>query len=99
VQKISSGIESFDRLIDSFYIGDNVVWEVDSAAPYKIFLQNFIRQSFDDSQKIIYISFNRSPQSILTSVKDFLNPEHFVNIFLLPEFSNTEFSSKMFRNI
>jgi KaiC/GvpD/RAD55 family RecA-like ATPase len=78
VQKISSGIKSFDRLIDFFYIGDNVVWEVDSGAPYKVFLQNFIRQSFDDSQKIIYISFNRSPQSILKSVKHFLNPEHFV---------------------
>ena len=78
MQKISSGIKSFDRLIDFFYIGDNVVWEVDSGAPYNVFLQNFIRQSFDDSQKIIYISFNRSPQSILKSIKDFLNPEHFV---------------------
>ncbi len=78
MQKISSGIKSFDRLIDCFYIGDNAVWEVDSGAPYKVFLQNFIRQSFDDSQKIIYISFNRSPQSILKSVKDFLNSEHFI---------------------
>ena len=73
MQKISSGIKSFDRLIDFYYIGDNVVWEVDSAAPYKVFLQIFIKQSFDDSEKIIYISFNRSPQSILKSVKDFLN--------------------------
>jgi transcriptional regulator with XRE-family HTH domain len=78
VQKISSGIKSFDRLIDFFHIGDNVVWEVDSGTPYKVFLQNFIKQSFNDSQKIIYISFNRSPQSILKSIKDFLNPEHFV---------------------
>jgi transcriptional regulator with XRE-family HTH domain len=78
VQKISSGIKSFDRLIDFFYTGDNVVWEVDSGAPYKVFLQNFIKQSFNDSQKIIYISFNRSPQSILKSVKNILNPEHFV---------------------
>lgn len=80
MQKISSGIKSFDRLIDFFYIGDNVVWEVDSGAPYKVFLQNFIRQSFDDSQKIIYISFNSSPQSILKSVRGFLKPEHFVLI-------------------
>jgi KaiC/GvpD/RAD55 family RecA-like ATPase len=78
VQKISSGIKGFDRLIDFFHIGDNVVWEVDSGTPYKIFLQNFIRQSFNDFQKIIYISFNRSPQSILKSVKNILNPELFV---------------------
>jgi transcriptional regulator with XRE-family HTH domain len=78
MQKISSGIKSFDRLIDFFHIGDNVVWEVDSGTPYNVFLQNFIKQSFNDSQKIIYISFNRSPQSIMKSVKDFLNIEHFV---------------------
>jgi transcriptional regulator with XRE-family HTH domain len=78
VQKISSGIQSFDRLIDSFYAGDNVVWEIGSGAPYKIFLRNFIRQSFHDTQKIIYVSFNRSPQSVLKTVKGFLNPEHFV---------------------
>ncbi len=80
MQKISSGIAGFDRLIDSFYIGDNVVWEVDSGAPYNIFVQNFLRQSFDDSQKIIYISFNRSPQSVLKSVINIINPEHFVLI-------------------
>lgn len=80
MQKISSGIESLDRLIDFFYIGDNVVWEVDSGAPYNVFVQNFTRQSSEDSQKIIYISFNRSPQSVLKSVENIINPERFVLI-------------------
>lgn len=78
MQKISSGIDNLDTLLDSFYIGDNVVWEVDSGTPYKVFLQNFISQAFDDSQKIIYVSFNRSPQSILRSVENILKPEQFV---------------------
>ena len=78
MQKISSGINSLDRLIDSFYIGDNVVWEADSGAPHNAFVQNFIRQSFDDSQKVIYASFNRSPQSILKSIEELHNLQHFV---------------------
>lgn len=80
MQKISSGIDSFDKIIDSFYTGDNVIWEVDSGTPYNIFVQNFIRQSFDDSQKLIYISFNRSPQSVLKAVKNIINSKHFVLI-------------------
>lgn len=69
MHKISSGINSLDRLIDSFYTGDNVVWEVGAGTAYDIFIQHFIRQSLDDGQKIIYISFNSSPQSILKKIE------------------------------
>lgn len=80
MSKISSGIQSLDRIIDSLYIGDNVVWEVDAGTSYDVFIQSFIRQSFDDSQKVIYVSFNKSPQSILNETRDFLCPEHFILI-------------------
>lgn len=80
MSKISSGIRSLDSLIDSLYIGDNVVWEVDAGTSYDVFVQNFIRQSFDDSQKVIYVSLNKSPQSILNETRDFLCPEHFILI-------------------
>ena len=78
--KISSGISSLDPLIDSFYIGDNVVWEVDAGTSYDAFVVHFIKQSFLDKQKIIYVSFNRSPLSILNELKDLLCPEHFILI-------------------
>lgn len=78
MHKISSGIKSLDELSDSFYIGDNVVWEVDAGTSYETFVHNFIRQSFNDLQKIIYISFNRSPHSILNEINSFLDPELFV---------------------
>ncbi len=80
MNKISSGIKSLDALIDSFYIGDNVVWEVEAGTIYDLYIQNFIRQSFDDNLGLIYISFNRSPQSILSNIKDFINKERFVFI-------------------
>lgn len=78
MSKISSGINDLDRLIDSLYIGDNVVWEVDAGTSYDIFIKNFIMRSFNDSQKVIYVSFNRSPQSVLHELDSFLIPEHFI---------------------
>ncbi len=78
--KISSGIKSFDDLIDSIYVGDNVVWEIEAGTSYGVFVRNFIRQSFNESQKVIYVSFNKSPQSILSEMGGFLVPEHFVLI-------------------
>lgn len=77
MSKISSGIKSLDGLIDSIYIGDNVVWEVDAGTSYEVFIHNFIRQSFNDSQKVFYVSFNKSPQSILNALNKLLYPEHF----------------------
>ncbi len=77
---ISSGIKTLDNLIDSLSIGDNVVWEVDAGTSYDVFIKNFIGQSFADSQKIIYVSFNRSPQNILNEIGDSLRPEQFTLI-------------------
>jgi transcriptional regulator with XRE-family HTH domain len=78
MEKISSGIKGLDGLIDSLYIGDNVVWEVDAGTSNVVFVQNFTRQSFEDKQKIIYVSFNKSPQSIYNEVKDFFSTDNFI---------------------
>lgn len=80
MEKISSGISSLDPLIESFHIGDNVVWEVDAGTSYDAFVVHFIKQSFLDKQKIIYVSFNRSPLSILNELKDLVCPEYFILI-------------------
>lgn len=78
MNRISSGIKSLDSLIDSFYVGDNVVWEVEAGTNYDLFIKNFVRQSFNDNNSLIYISFNRSPQSVLSNIKDYVDNEHFV---------------------
>ena len=78
MQKVSSGIRYLDLLIDSINIGDNVVWEVDAGSSYDVFILSFMRQSFAEAQKVIYVSFNRSPQSVLNEIKSVLNPEHFI---------------------
>jgi transcriptional regulator with XRE-family HTH domain len=78
--KISSGVTSLDTLIDGFSIGDNVVWEVEAGTAYTTFIRNFISRSFEEAQKVIYISFNRSPQTVLNDLAAILSPEHFTLI-------------------
>lgn len=62
--RISSGIEKLDALIDSFHIGDNVIWEVVAGSSHQHFLRSFLLEANRASHKTIYISFNHSPQSI-----------------------------------
>jgi transcriptional regulator with XRE-family HTH domain len=78
MSKISCGIKALDLKINSLYIGDNVVWEVDAGTAYDVFILNFIRQSFGEAQKVIYVSFNRSPQSVLNSMHEIAHPDHLV---------------------
>jgi len=76
--KISSGINDLDNLIDSLYTGDNVVWEVEAGTSYEIFVHNFIKQSFVDNHTIIYVSFNKSPQSIFQQLIEVPYQESFI---------------------
>ncbi|MEW6214756.1 MAG: helix-turn-helix domain-containing protein [Nitrospirota bacterium] len=76
--KILSGISDLDNLIDSLYVGDNVVWEVEAGTSYEIFAHNFIRQSFADNQSFIYVSFNKSPHSILQQIGEVSSKENFI---------------------
>lgn len=77
MEKVSTGIPSLDPIIDSIYVGDNVVWEVESGTQYHLFIKNFIRQSFAEQQHVVYISFNRSPQSVLQKIADVIDYERF----------------------
>jgi transcriptional regulator with XRE-family HTH domain len=78
--RISSGVTSLDDLINGFSVGDNVVWEVDAGTSSGVFLRNFISQARKDAQKIIYVSFNRSPQTVLHDLEAVLSAEYFTLI-------------------
>lgn len=66
--RIFSGINDLDDLTDSLYVGDNVVWEVEAGTSPEIFVSSFIRQSFAEGRNVIYISFNKSPHTILQQI-------------------------------
>jgi transcriptional regulator with XRE-family HTH domain/KaiC/GvpD/RAD55 family RecA-like ATPase len=75
--KILSGINDLDNLIDSLYAGDNVVWEVEAGTSSELFLHSLIRQSFNEKKNVIYISFNKSPQTILQQIGETPSNEGF----------------------
>lgn len=68
MSKINSGIADLDKLIDSLYVGDNVVWEVEAGTAPEIFILNFLRQSLSEDHNVIYVSFNQSPHTILQKI-------------------------------
>ncbi|RJR18345.1 MAG: helix-turn-helix domain-containing protein [Nitrospiraceae bacterium] len=101
MQKISSGVKNLDSLIDSLYIGDNIVWEVDAGTSYDVFIQHFIKQSFHESQTIVYVSFNSSPQNVLSRIKDFMVPDYFIlfDCFTSGKGKNDETFLKFYKNM
>lgn len=76
--RIDSGIKDLDRLVDSLYVGDNVVWEVEAGTAPEIFMLNFIRQSFSEDRDVIYVSFNKSPQTVFQKIGDIPSKEKFI---------------------
>lgn len=76
--RISSGIASLDALIDSYHIGDNVVWEVESGTLYPAFIHKFIARSFRDARKVIYVSFNTSPQALVKRIGPLADQKYFI---------------------
>ncbi len=55
--KVSTGIEGFDLIIDKLRLGDNVVWQVDSIASYRKMILPYVEQALLDKRKLIYIRF------------------------------------------
>jgi transcriptional regulator with XRE-family HTH domain len=68
MSKIYSGIADLDNLIDSLYVGDNVVWEIEAGTALEIFVLNFLHQSLSEDRNVIYVSFNQSPHTILQKI-------------------------------
>ncbi len=78
MNKILSGISDLDNLIDSLYVGDNVVWEVEAGTSSEVFMLNFISRSFSESQNVIYVSFNKSPHTILQQIGEIPSTGNFI---------------------
>jgi len=76
--KIYSGIKDLDNLLDSLYIGDNVVWEVEAGTAPELFILNFIRGSFSENRNVIYVSFNKSPHTIFQKIGEIPSKEKFI---------------------
>lgn len=57
VGRVSTGLESFDQIIDGLRTGDNVVWQVDSIDDYLFFVGPFVARAVAEHRRIVYIRF------------------------------------------
>jgi hypothetical protein len=57
VERVSSGIESLDGMIDGLRTGDNVVFQVDSIEDYRMFVTPFVRRALNEHRRVVYVRF------------------------------------------
>lgn len=74
---LTTGMEEIDRLIGGVLAGDNLVWEVDSGAPIDQFIKSFVLACETENAPVIYISFNRSPQTIVKTYQNLMSQGKF----------------------
>ncbi len=62
LERISTGFEGLDEVIDYLRLGDNVVWRVDDIKDYETCARLFVKQALSDKRKVIYMRFSdRAP--------------------------------------
>ncbi len=64
-RRVSSGIGDLDRLLGGLYIGDNVIWYDEAGTLAAAFVRPFIQDSLEQDKPVVYVSFDRSPKSLL----------------------------------
>ena len=74
--RVSSGITQLDRLLGGLYIGDNVIWYDDAGSLAPVFSFNFIQESQSRGKELIYITFDRSPRTLIQELGPLAESRH-----------------------
>ncbi len=74
---LTTGIQEIDRLIGGVVPGDNLVWEVDSGAPVDKFVLSFLSACEAEESPLVYVSFNRSPHTIVSTYANLMSAARF----------------------
>ena len=64
-KRVSTGLKALDQRLDGLFIGDNVIWYDEAGSLAFPFTLNFIRESQKMNKPLIYVTFDRSPKSLL----------------------------------
>ena len=74
--RVSSGVSQLDRQLGGLFIGDNVVWYDSAGSLASIFSLNFIQESQNGNKPLIYISYDRSPRTLLEDLGPLAENQH-----------------------
>jgi transcriptional regulator with PAS, ATPase and Fis domain len=75
--KPTTGIPEIDKAIGGVISGDNLVWEIDSGVAGDHFISSFVQSCEHGGIPVVYVSFNRSPQTIATKYAGLMSPGRF----------------------
>jgi DNA-binding NtrC family response regulator len=75
--KPTTGIPEVDKAIGGVISGDNLVWEIDSGVAGDHFISRFVAACEKDNVPVVYVSFNRSPQTIASKYATLMSPGRF----------------------
>jgi transcriptional regulator with PAS, ATPase and Fis domain len=73
----TTGIAEVDTAIGGVVAGDNLVWEIDSGVAGDHFISSFVRACEKGAIPVVYVSFNRSPQTIAAKYARLMSPGRF----------------------
>ncbi len=59
--RIHSGLDGLDRIIDSIRLGDNVVWQLSGLEDYGFFVNPFVDRAIADGRVVHYMRFANHP--------------------------------------
>ncbi|MGD9330320.1 MAG: XRE family transcriptional regulator [Desulfobacterales bacterium] len=66
--RVTTGIDELDSLIDGLHIGDNVIWYDDAGSLADVFYLNLIRSTIQQKASLIYVSFDRSLKNLMAKL-------------------------------
>lgn len=72
----STGIDYLDQLLGELRIDDNIIWEIEAGSYVELFTEKFAKHSLSINRKLIYISFNRSPATMIKRLAKLPNHEY-----------------------
>jgi len=76
----TTGIPEVDAVIGGVISGDNLVWEIDSGVAGDHFIARFVTACEQSGVPVVYVSFNRSPQTIAAKYARLMSPGRFLLI-------------------
>ena len=76
----TTGIAEVDKAIGGVIAGDNLVWQIDSGVAGDHFISRFVSACEQGGVPVVYVSFNRSPQTIAAKYASLMSHERFLLI-------------------
>jgi predicted ATP-dependent serine protease len=73
----TTGMAEVDKAIGGVIAGDNLVWEIDSGVAGDHFITQFVAACELGGVPVVYVSFNRSPQTIAAKYARLMSPGRF----------------------